>query len=178
MKLTPKQSRFVQLYLEPGQKGYLNATQAAIGAGYSEKTARSQGERLLTNVDIGCAIATAQAATANNAGITKDRWLKEQACIAFLDPKDLYEDDGSVKLLKDMPEDARRALAEFTVTEIFDNADGDQKQALGLLKKIKTHPKPTALRDIGDALGFTSSGKFPTDININLRFAYDTEAKQ
>ena len=46
-KLTEKQKKFVDEYLID-----LNATQAAIRAGYSEKTARSIGQRLLTNVDI------------------------------------------------------------------------------------------------------------------------------
>ena len=46
-KMTAKQMRFCDEYLVD-----LNATQAAIRAGYSEKTARSQGQRLLTNVDI------------------------------------------------------------------------------------------------------------------------------
>jgi Phage terminase, small subunit len=47
MKLTEKQKKFADYYIESG-----NATQAAIKAGYSERTARSQGQRLLTNVDI------------------------------------------------------------------------------------------------------------------------------
>ena len=46
-KLTRKQQRFADEYLVDA-----NATQAAIRAGYSEKTARSQGQRLLTNVNI------------------------------------------------------------------------------------------------------------------------------
>jgi phage terminase small subunit len=45
---TDKQSVFIDAYMTNG----FNATQAAITAGYSEKTARSQGSRLLTNVDI------------------------------------------------------------------------------------------------------------------------------
>lgn len=45
--ISAKQAMFVEEYLID-----LNATQAAIRAGYSEKTARSQGQRLLTNVDI------------------------------------------------------------------------------------------------------------------------------
>ena len=47
--MTPKQRRFVELY-----NG--NATEAAIAAGYSRKTARSIGQRILTNVDISEAI--------------------------------------------------------------------------------------------------------------------------
>jgi phage terminase small subunit len=45
--LTPKQDRFCREYLVD-----LNATQAAIRAGYSEKTAKQQGSRLLTNADV------------------------------------------------------------------------------------------------------------------------------
>lgn len=49
--MNDKQKRFVAEYLID-----FNATQAAIRSGYSEKTARSQGQRLLTNVDIKKAI--------------------------------------------------------------------------------------------------------------------------
>lgn len=49
--MNARQSLFVEEYLKD-----MNATQAAIRAGYSEKTARSQGQRLLTNVDIKNAI--------------------------------------------------------------------------------------------------------------------------
>lgn len=55
MKLTPKQRLFVQEYLVD-----LNATAAARRSGYSKKTAKSQGQRLLTKVDIKAAIAKAQ----------------------------------------------------------------------------------------------------------------------
>ncbi|GAA4434696.1 hypothetical protein GCM10023188_25940 [Pontibacter saemangeumensis] len=46
-KLTDKQQRFCEEYLVD-----LNATQAAIRAGYSEKTANREGSRLLSKVDI------------------------------------------------------------------------------------------------------------------------------
>lgn len=45
--MTPKQKKFCVEYLID-----LNATQAAIRAGYSKKTARSLGQRLLTYVDV------------------------------------------------------------------------------------------------------------------------------
>ena len=65
--LTPKQQRFVEEYLID-----LNATQAAIRAGYSEKTARSIGQRLLTNVDIQKAIQEAQNKLSERTGITQE----------------------------------------------------------------------------------------------------------
>lgn len=47
MKLTPRQQRFVEAYsLEP------NATRAALAAGYSKRTAPSQGARLLKNANV------------------------------------------------------------------------------------------------------------------------------
>ncbi|MEM9223461.1 MAG: terminase small subunit, partial [Pseudomonadota bacterium] len=54
MVLTPKQRRFVEEYLVD-----LNATQAAIRAGYSQKTARSIGQQNLTKLDITHALADA-----------------------------------------------------------------------------------------------------------------------
>jgi len=45
--MNDKQKKFAELYAANP-----NATEAAKGAGYSDKTARSQGQRLLTNVDI------------------------------------------------------------------------------------------------------------------------------
>lgn len=64
-RLTPRQAAFIREYLID-----LNATQAAIRAGYSPKTARSQGQRLLTNADIQQALEAAQAKAAAKANIT------------------------------------------------------------------------------------------------------------
>ena len=54
-KLTPKQERFVEEYLVD-----LNATQAAIRAGYSVKAAHVEGSRLLTNAKVAAAISAAK----------------------------------------------------------------------------------------------------------------------
>ncbi len=64
-ELSEKQKRFVFEYLID-----LNATQAAIRAGYSEKTAQEQGSRLLSNVMVSEAIAKGQAKAAKRAEIT------------------------------------------------------------------------------------------------------------
>lgn len=72
MALTPKQTLFVAQYLANG----LNATQAAIAAGYSEKTAESQASRLLRNVKVAEAIDEAQSPILKRLGITKDYVLE------------------------------------------------------------------------------------------------------
>ncbi len=70
--MNPKQARFVQEYLiEP------NATQAAIRAKYSKKTAYSQGQRLLKHVEVAAAIAAGQDLVAERAEITQD-WLVDE----------------------------------------------------------------------------------------------------
>jgi hypothetical protein len=70
--VTPKQKRFVDEYLlDP------NATQAAIRAGYSPKTARAIGSRLLTDVDIAATIEKAQAKRSERVEITADQILKD-----------------------------------------------------------------------------------------------------
>lgn len=61
----------------------LNATQAAIRAGYSAKTARQIGYQLLTKLHIQNAIAEAQAKAAEKLEITRERVLQEIADIAF-----------------------------------------------------------------------------------------------
>lgn len=69
--LNPKQQRFVAEYLKD-----LNATQAAIRAGYSAKTAEQQGPRLLGNVGIAAAVQQAMDARAKRTEITADSVLE------------------------------------------------------------------------------------------------------
>ena len=66
-KLTAKQDRFVSEYLID-----LNATQAAIRAGYAEKGAAVEGSRLLATPKVAAAVAAAQAARAKRTEITQD----------------------------------------------------------------------------------------------------------
>ena len=65
--LTPKQQRFVEEYLID-----LNATQAAIRAGYSEKTAKEIGSENLTKPNIAKAIQEAQESLSNKTQLTVD----------------------------------------------------------------------------------------------------------
>ncbi len=67
--MTPKQERFVQEYLID-----LNATQAAIRAGYSKKTAEQGAAQLLRNIKVARAIAEAQAIRAQKAGMN-EQWV-------------------------------------------------------------------------------------------------------
>lgn len=70
--LTDKQRRFVEEYMLD-----MNATQAAIRAGYSEQTANQQGPRLLVNVGIAAAIAERQQAVSNKLELSAE-WVLEK----------------------------------------------------------------------------------------------------
>ncbi|KRA62172.1 hypothetical protein ASD89_24120 [Caulobacter sp. Root656] len=86
MTLTPKQARFVEEYLID-----LNATQAAIRAGYSAKTAEDQGRQLLRKTPVSAAISARQAERSERTEITQDRVLEELWAIATADPNELIQ---------------------------------------------------------------------------------------
>lgn len=99
--LTPKQERFVSEYLLD-----LNATQAAIRAGYSERTANEQGARLLAKVSVAAAIAEAQAARSERTKIDADYVLRQavklhERCMQEVVPltdrkgRQIRDDDGN-----------------------------------------------------------------------------------
>lgn len=86
VKLTPKQQMFIKEYLVD-----LNATQAAIRAGYSEKSAKQIGEQNLSKHDIAAAIQVEMAKRAENTGITAEKVLQELWNIALTDAGELVE---------------------------------------------------------------------------------------
>lgn len=98
MALTPKQQRFVAEYLID-----LNATQAAIRAGYSAKTAEQQGPRLLGNVGVASAISKAKQERTARTEMNADWVLKRLAQDATADLADLYDDYGGLKPVKEWP---------------------------------------------------------------------------
>ncbi len=142
MSLTARQARFVAEYLID-----LNATQAAIRAGYSEKTAEQQGPRLLGNVGVAAAIHSAQAKRAQRTEITQDRVLKELARIGFADlRKAVTWGEAGVVLVDSAKVDEDTALA---VSEVSQGPNG---------LKIKMHDKLAALEKIGRHLGMFKDG--------------------
>jgi len=71
-QLTPKQQRFVLEYLKDQ-----NGTQAAIRTGYSEKTAKQQGSRLLTYPNVQAALRAGQKKVAKQAAVTVESLMAE-----------------------------------------------------------------------------------------------------
>src|SRR4051794_18436907 len=147
MSLNDRQARFVGEYLVD-----LNATQAAIRAGYSAKTAYSAGERLLRNVEVAAAIAEAQAARSRRTEVTADQVVLELARIAFGDPRRVMSwGPGGVKL---------RPSAELADEEAAIVAGvGETTTKEGGTLRVKTVDKLGALRLLGQHLGLFGDGK-------------------
>ncbi|MGN6580173.1 MAG: terminase small subunit [Bordetella sp.] len=86
IRLSPKQRRFVEEYLFD-----LNATQAAIRAGYSERTAQQIGAENLTKPVVAEAIRAATAARAASADVTAAEVLRQVDAIATADPNEIVQ---------------------------------------------------------------------------------------
>lgn len=95
--LTPRQARFVDEYLLD-----LNATKAAIRAGYAPKAAQPVSSRLLSNAIVARAIAIAQAARAERTDIQQDRVLRVAAELLFVplpNIGDLFDEQDNLRPL-------------------------------------------------------------------------------
>ena len=149
--LTPKQAVFVQEYLID-----LNATQAAIRAGYSARTAKVIGQENLTKPDIAAAIEAAKEKRAERNEITQDRVLQELARIAFFDQRKLYNEDGSLKSPVEWDDEAAAVLAGMDVVEMAGGMavgkEGIQHVPM-YTKKVKTLDKVAALTLVMRHLG-------------------------
>lgn len=134
--LTPKQQRFVEEYLID-----LNATQAAIRAGYSEKTAAVIGAENLIKPNIQKAIEEAQNKRSEQTQIDAAYVLKRLVEIDQMDVLDIMDDNGNVKPIKDWPKIWRQYISNI---ETISMDDGE-----GWLKKIKWPDKVKNLELLG-----------------------------
>lgn len=138
--MTDKQEKFCQEYMLD-----LNATQAAIRAGYSPKTANEQAGRLLVNVSIQNRIAQLQAEQSRRTGISADRVLRELAKVAFANAGDIIDADATLK--EDASPDDLAAVQSVRV-KVF-GQDGVERE-------IKLADKLKALDLLGRHIGLFS----------------------
>jgi phage terminase small subunit len=191
MPITPKKQRFVDEYLVD-----LNATQAAIRAGYSAKTAHSQGPRLLDDVGVKELIADAMAKRSEATKITAERVLQEVARLAFLDIRKAFNHDGTLKAINELDDDTAASIAGMDVYEEFVPADTDEelegqphggalkrqrgKTVIGSTKKMKLVDKVGALTLAMRHLGMLTDKlevKDTTTRADRLRLARERKAK-
>ncbi len=143
MALTDKQKRFVEEYLID-----LNATQAAIRAGYSEKTARAIACENLTKLDVQNAISESMKTRSERTKVTQDRVIEELARIAFLDIREAFNDDGNLLPINKMPEHVARAIGGMDIDNVRSIGDDETSQT----RKVKILDKRGALELLGKHL--------------------------
>lgn len=141
MAVTKKQKLFIEEYLID-----LNATQAAIRAGYSPSNADKIGSELLGKTRVSDAIKAAMAERSRRTGINADRILIELAKIALLNPANVVNLDEATVRDDALPEDLA-AVASIKVKR-FPTKDGE-----GIEREIKFYDKSKALELAGKHLG-------------------------
>lgn len=158
--MTKKQKRFVEEYLID-----LNATQAAIRAGYSVQTAYSIGDENLRKPEIKLAVDRAMALRSKRTGINQDRVLRELAKIAFFNIADVVDiEQGKIKADADADDLACIQWMKIKSTEC------------GTEQEIKVCDKKSALELLGKHLGiFKDKLEIQADAELNIRVEYDGE---
>ena len=166
-KLTPKQQRFVDEYLID-----LNATQAAIRAGYSPKTAGQIGEQNLKKLEIKKAIEQAQQERQKRTKITADSVLQELAKIGFANMLDyMSEHNGQMHLdFSKLTRDQAAAISEYQTETVM----GGEERPDMLKTRFKLLDKRAALVDIGRHLGmFKDKIETSGEQSVNIKISYE-----
>lgn len=147
MDLTDKQIRFCEEYVVD-----MNATQAAIRAGYSEKTARQIASEYLSKPNIQEKISLLKKELSEKTGVNAQRVINELARIAFFDMRNLFSADNTMLDIRQLEYNDVAAIASVEVYEEFVGGGAD-KQFVGQTKKIKLWDKVAALEKLGKHFG-------------------------
>lgn len=144
---SPKQEAFIREYLID-----LNATQAAIRAGYSPKTANEQASRLLANVNIQKRIDILKQERAARVEVNADDVLRELVKLAKSDIRKVWNEDGSLKNMSEWPEEIAGCVASVDVEELFEfegTGKNKKKVHIGYTKKVRFWDKTKCLDMLG-----------------------------
>lgn len=152
-KLSPKQARFVEEYLID-----LNATQAAIRAGYSPNSARDIGNENLKKPNIYDEIARAMAERSRRTGVNQDRVVQELSRIAFINANDVIDPkDASIR--PNAKEDDLACIQSVKVKKT------DTEQVSTMEREIKLADKLKALELLGKHLGMWND---KAEVNVSV----------
>ena len=161
-KLTAKQQRFCDEYLID-----LNATQAAIRAGYKRSDyTDTNANKLLENTRIAETIEKAMAERSKRTGINQDRVIQELARIAFVNASDVIDpEDASVR--PDATEDDLACIQSVKVKTM----DGEKGSSIE--REVKLNDKMKALELLGKHLGmFKDKIELESDMELNINMDY------
>lgn len=156
--LSEKQKKFCREYQID-----LNATQAAIRAGYSKKTANEQGARLLANVSIQAFMKTLIDAQVKRTEITADMVIKELAKVGFANLQDYVKAGFSIEDIQELERDHAAAIESIRVKQ----TGGDYPSTE---INFKLHDKISALEKLGRHLGIFEKDNEQSKTDNNITF--------
>lgn len=145
-RLTPKQAAFVKEYLID-----LNGAQAAIRAGFSERTARTKASQLLDLPHVKEAIEAEMAKRAERTEITQDRVLQELARVGFSDIRKIFTETGQLKHPAEWDDDTAAFVSSVEV--VVRKVPGSDEDEVEHIHKVKLWDKNSALEKIARHLG-------------------------
>ena len=163
VKLTAKQQAFVDEYLID-----LNATQAAIRAGYSAKTACEQGARLLANVKVQGTIAEHMAERSKRTGVNQDRIVRELAKIAFVNLTDIVDEEGRIR--------SNATDEDLSCLESIKYKESSSDTGDSVEREVKIASKLKALELLGKHVGMWNDKlNVEMDAELNIHVDYGDE---
>lgn len=166
--LTPKQQAFIVEYLKDK-----NGAQAAIRAGYSRRTAKQIGAENLTKPDVRAAIEFMLTQVAADAEITVERVMKEYARLAFLDPRRLFNPDGSPKAITELDDDTAAAISGIEHDTVREFDDRGKPYPVNV-RKIRLVDKKGALDSVARHLGMFAkdAGQVAPQVILNINLGH------
>ena len=158
--LTPKQSAFVREYLVD-----LNATQAAIRAGYSARNADKIGSELLGKTRVKAEIQELMDKRAQKVEITSDRVLMEIGKLAFADIRKIFDDQGRLLPVHMLPDEISASVSSVEV--VTSKIPGTDPVEVEHVSKIKFWDKRASLELLGRHLKLFTD-KIEVDVGADL----------
>lgn len=156
----------------------LNATQAAVRAGYSSTSANVTGCRLLANAKVRAEIANLVAKIAAKNEITVERTHREIARLAFGDIRKLFDEQNRLRSLSELDDDSAAMVAGLESFEEYEGTGAD-RVATGMVRKLKVWDKGRALDMCMSLLGLHKTGPVTGNggLNLTINLSVGTQIK-
>ena len=155
VKSGPKLETFARQYVIHN----FNGTAAAKAAGYSAKTAAFQGSRLLKNVKVKRLIAVLAAAQNKKLDISVERTLAQIARHAYVDPRALFNDDGTLKKISELDADTAACIAGV---QMGTGRNGKRVESIKITNQLR------ALEMLGNYLKLFAEDRNPVDLGVKV----------
>lgn len=148
MTVAERRTAFVEAYLQNGG----NATQAALAAGFSPKTAYVSGHRQLKHDQVRAQIEQRQAELRKKFELTTETLLNNLRQAVMFDPRKLYDENGALKPVTELDDDTAMALTGLEQCDEFEGR-GAARKWVGITKKLKWLDKNVARDQANKILG-------------------------